>query len=536
MDQPLTLGLDVDDVDAAGLCAAVVENQSALRAAEARELALAAAWADLHGPDSVRQRRDGTGRVLPGTERVKQYGADGTPEVAEFAAADLAILLQVAPVTAALRIRDALDLRHRHPRCWKAVQAGRLRAWAAKKITMATASAGLTLEQARWVDAQIADRATRLCWGRLEPVLLSRIIAADPAEAERRRQAADREQGVWTGRDRDNGLRTLIARAPAPVVIAVLARVNQLAEILRLEGDTRPLGQRQAEALRLMATPHLAALLLEKYAVRGASVGPPADSSPGAQGNAAADVQPADEQPADDLLWERDLHPADNDADDPPDGPCPTCRGSGSLPARAGASPSCARPVVDPERLRSRAVLYVHVNRTAFTRGKEGVARVEGVGPITVEQARAFLRHHRVRVVPVLDPESTAAVDSYEVPATMREAVHLRSPASAHPWSASTSRAVDYDHTIAYHGVGQARAGSLGGRTRSGNLGKLTRHEHRIKTHALGWRVHQPLPGVFYWRNRYGYWARVDRDGTHHLGTDLPVPDRRLLETAGVTV
>jgi len=65
-------------------------------------------------------------------------------------------------------------------------------------------------------------------------------------------------------------------------------------------------------------------------------------------------------------------------------------------------------------------------------------------------------------------------------------------------------------------------AGGPPGQTRIGNLGNLTRFEHRVKTHALGWRHRQPRPGIHHWRTPTGYQFIVDHAGTHALGTDPP--------------
>ena len=48
----------------------------------------------------------------------------------------------------------------------------------------------------------------------------------------------------------------------------------------------------------------------------------------------------------------------------------------------------------------------------------------------------------------------------------------------------------------------------------------MTRFAHRIKTHARGWRHHQPTPGVYLWRTPHGYWYHVDNTGTRPLGPD----------------
>ena len=59
--------------------------------------------------------------MLAGMERAKQLGGAGTPAVAEFACAELGVLMGTSPVTAENLVRDAVDLRHRHPLLWAAL-------------------------------------------------------------------------------------------------------------------------------------------------------------------------------------------------------------------------------------------------------------------------------------------------------------------------------------------------------------------------------------------------------------------------------
>jgi hypothetical protein len=54
-----------------------------------------------------------------------------------------------------------------------------------------------------------------------------------------------------------------------------------------------------------------------------------------------------------------------------------------------------------------------------------------------------------VKVQPVIDPQNTPAVDSYEIPRRIREAMFLRMPASCFPYATAT-QCMDLDHTIAY--------------------------------------------------------------------------------------
>jgi hypothetical protein len=179
-----------------------------------------------------------------------------------------------------------------------------------------------------------------------------------------------------------------------------------------------------------------------------------------------------------------------------------------------------AGPVVSTgSTTRGAATLYVHVSKESLQTG-DGVARMEGVGPITLGQAAEFLRHCHVTIKPVIDLDQDLPVDCYEVPDRLRERLHLRSPTSAFPWSSATGRGMDLDHTIPWVATGSTTRD--GPQTRVGNLGKLTRFEHRVKTHGRGWRHRQPEPGVHHWRTPTGHQFTVDHTGTHRSDPGHP--------------
>lgn len=89
--------------------------------------------------------------VVPGAERLVPSGAAGTPLVAEFVAAELAPLLGESIPTAWARLRDAVNLRHRHPILWQATLAGVVPTWQARRVAQACAELGV--DAAWWVDA-----------------------------------------------------------------------------------------------------------------------------------------------------------------------------------------------------------------------------------------------------------------------------------------------------------------------------------------------------------------------------------------------
>jgi hypothetical protein len=475
----------IEQLDGSAAADALVSNRAALVEAEATEFELVAHWAMLHNEEGLADD-GGNGRVLPGTERAVRVGSDGTPLVSEFAVGELACLLQRGWISAHNLLANALDVQHRHPQLWQSIRERRVRPWQASEVARRTRAADLTPEQAAWVDAQVAPYLSTLPWATFLALVEAKIIEADPEAAEARRMAAAMTQFVGTGQCNEFGLKTLVARANAGDVIVLVAMCDRIAEILAADGDDSLVGVRRARALGILARPADALALLEKHAVR-----------------------------------ESDLHPAQNDADDPePERrPCPTCHGAGEV---TGDPSAFVRPApLDPRKLRPKGVLYVHVSREAFLTGR-GVARVEGgIGPVTVQQAAEFLGHRDVAVKPVIDLAGQTAVDCYETPAAMREVVHLLRPRCTFPYSTSTSRSNDLDHPEPYVPMNK---GGPPGQTDPYRLAPLTRRPHRLKTHGRGWLQLNPSPGVYLWRTRHGYWFRVDPDGTHPLGRD---PDLR---------
>jgi hypothetical protein len=142
-----------------------------LRLGAARRLARVAHWADLHSP-------------APGHAGVV-LGGDGCPEVTPFTATELGCLLQTTTHSARTLLADALDLRHRHPRCWEAVMTGQVEDFKARHLARATRTAKLSLDQARQVDSECVEALVGLPWGRVMSVTEAAIIRADPAGHER---------------------------------------------------------------------------------------------------------------------------------------------------------------------------------------------------------------------------------------------------------------------------------------------------------------------------------------------------------------
>ncbi len=181
------------------------------------------------------------------------------------------------------------------------------------------------------------------------------------------------------------------------------------------------------------------------------------------------------------------------------------------------AESTSTRPTPGPVNTRPDVTLYVHLTDQALQSGT-GVARVEGIGPVTVDRVRTWLAHANVTVKPVIDLNNQVPVDAYEIPDRIREAVHLTIPVDCFPYATSTRRTGDIDHTIPFV---KPDDGGPPGQTGVGKLGPITRFHHRVKTHG-DWQVVQPFTGVFVWRTPHGRYYLVDHTGTHQARPALP--------------
>ncbi|HEY0904538.1 MAG TPA: hypothetical protein VGE14_11670 [Marmoricola sp.] len=159
-----------------------------------------------------------------------------------------------------------------------------------------------------------------------------------------------------------------------------------------------------------------------------------------------------------------------------------------------------------PRRRRARAVVHVHLHESALHRW--GVARIEELGPLLLDQVRRLLGHAHVELKPVIDLHDRTRVNAYEHPEAIKERVHLRTIGEVFPHATRVSRSVDIDHPAEYDEHGPP------GQTGDDNAAPLSRTHHRAKTH-LGYRVRQLGPASYLWTTPHGLHRHVDDQGTH---------------------
>jgi hypothetical protein len=164
--------------------------------------------------------------------------------------------------------------------------------------------------------------------------------------------------------------------------------------------------------------------------------------------------------------------------------------------------------------------------------GVGGVARVEGLGPVTLSRLADLLRGSVVKVQRVKDLSDRVRYTAYEHPESLRDQVHLVTCGDYWPWATSTSRSVDLDHPLAYDHGDEGRDPPPD-QTGSHNSGPLGRRHHRWKTHA-GYTSRQCGEGRYVWLTPHGLGFLVHHTGTHRIH---PEKARMILEApAGVDI
>ena len=184
---------------------------------------------------------------------------EGTPLVAERAVEELGAALDVSYRSALALVTDALELRHRLPRLWALVQAGRLQAWKARRVAEQTTH--LSREAVAFVDRQaaIAGAKNRIV-ANLTGLVHEALVRFDPDPARRREDADLSHREVVfdfrgdTARLRQPHRHPRPGRRPRPRRHGLRPRHRRWAA----SATSHPLGTRRAHALGMLARPQQA--------------------------------------------------------------------------------------------------------------------------------------------------------------------------------------------------------------------------------------------------------------------------------------
>ena len=424
--------VEVSGLDADWVLELAAEAEVQARIAERKKLRLASRWCVLHPATEESGFVTWSDKGLPGLDATDEaLGGEGTPLVAAFTPEPFAAALGVSTLSGLQLLADALDLTHRLPKIWAAVEALVVAPWKARKIAQATHR--LSRAGAASVDAQLADRIGSCGWRAIEMAVAQAIASYDPHLLETREKEGKaawdvrllhRDDGQWAGTSHlDITGDTLDLTVFHDLVCEQAAQLKAL-------GDTDTLEVRKAKAVGVIAN-RQAVLDL------GTLLGPD-DRSPAGPARAVPPVSKT-------KLY---LHLRLTD-----------------LLGLDGADSSC---------------------------GGTGFGTVERFGPATVARIKDWANRSRVTIQPVLDMSRTDAVDAHDPPAWMRELVILRDKHCVFPHCNRDARASDLDHITPYEEngpPGQTRPDALAALCRRHHRAKTFRRwrYHRTPTGSYQW-------------------------------------------------
>jgi hypothetical protein len=232
------------------LLAHATDCAQTIREAETDLLRVAYQWAITHHP----ARLDPAQANQPGREQARQLGGDGTPQVCEFAAAELGARIGRSPYAAAQLMADALDLVHRHPQLWARVEAGEVRASYARHVCAKTRD--LSKDEAAYVDAAVVESADgRIPWSRFETLVEAKVAAAAPQAAREREEKAAKATFAKKLRTQAHGMATFMVRADQPTIDQIDAAVTALEQKLTETLPEADQDTRRVHAVLLLANP-----------------------------------------------------------------------------------------------------------------------------------------------------------------------------------------------------------------------------------------------------------------------------------------
>ncbi|WP_167288673.1 HNH endonuclease signature motif containing protein [Nocardioides seonyuensis] len=401
----------------------------------------------------------------------------GTPLVAEFCCAELGAVLGVSTTAAKRLIGNALELRHRLPRLWAAVQSGQVPAWRARLVAEATAHASpaLSMEAAGWIDAQVAAVAGKVGAAQLDRLVTEAItrFQLDTTDPDDERSPGETRH-LTIEKDIVSRCGTIAVNASLDLIDALDLdhTLSHHAATLKTLGSTESLDARRATALghlaRTQTSMDLAGLL-------------------GHESSVVEDGQP------------------------------PSVVEQSSVVEEARQ-----------RRLETPAArqLVLHIHLTAAAVGDGGISfdhlgrMEEGQRLLLLDQVRSWCgdSHTRVVLKPVIDLNQPSRANGYAIPDRMRDHVILRDRTCVFPHCTRPARRCQVDHIEPYDHDAQAEGRPQPGPTSTANLAALCTFHHRLKTHT-GWRYTMVEPGVFEWTSPHGHRYLRDHDGTSPLAS-----------------
>ena len=382
-------------VDAVIVSERLLAHVNALQVRLLAELGRPNRCADVSGLVTALVDKAGVGRG-PGGEvdaaEVAELTADRSIGVA---AAEVAAVLDWSPVTARIRITQAMRMVDALPATAAALDAGRVDVGRARMIVDRTAV--LAVELCGPIERRILPLVRGRSRGQLETLVDREVVAADPVAAENRRLAAMKGRSVSHRVDKD-GMGVINALLPAEAAVLVFTLVDLIAAANKgLDGRT--VDQRRADAIADIADELLTygfvdldGLVARAEHTTQASPAPAtgtagtATAAAGASGGAFADGTPPPDEPHADA----DTGRRDADVDRSADGDVRGC-----ADADSGRGEAAAPGSADAGTGRSADTAGADTDTDADADAGVVVPAVGGADDRAGRLARAMTRHGR---------------------------------------------------------------------------------------------------------------------------------------------
>ncbi|MGY1750294.1 DUF222 domain-containing protein [Modestobacter sp. SYSU DS0511] len=183
----------------------------------------------------------------PGARRAGWTAQPAEGEVSEFFTAELATVLNAGRGTAAIRLTRALTWARKLPATFAALRAGELDERRAQQL--ADALQHTSAEVAARVEAELLGEATDVSVTGLGKRATELMLRFDAAAAEERRAAAEKTAEVRLYPSAADGRSVLAADLPSDEAAECHDLLDQLARMLKADGDPRPIGALRTHVL-----------------------------------------------------------------------------------------------------------------------------------------------------------------------------------------------------------------------------------------------------------------------------------------------
>ena len=399
--------------------------------------------------------------------RAKARGSRG-----EFAADELADELHLTYNGAAGQMEYAATVAERLPNSFAALGAGKLDQVQLRILEEETSI--LSAADAAKVDADLAETAGSLTYGKLRAAAHKLVLKLDPEADKRRKEAARRAAEVRRFRE-DSGNAGLVARElPSAETLAAWQNVEERAQALRTAGFPGTL-----QELRVRA-------FLELLQGRDSCAADDSGPSVAAQVNITVPWSAQEDQSAD---------PADVDDFGVVDNS--DARDLLAAAARDTRTRWCVT-TLNPDGTASAhgCVSGRHPPPGFATSRNPGTGPSPGPDPPPDTRLRDWLRERQVQITPITREhcDHKHAETGYRPSRKLQHLIRARNARCGAPGCGRPAARCDLDHTVAW---------DKGGRTCECGLAPLCRHHHRVKQ-AEGWRLEQPEPGLLVWHTPSG--------------------------------